>query len=180
MCLQALFPLPFPFLAIFFPRQTACSQARSGVSNAPPWQVKPKGDCETMRDREGQCLHKIRLSKGTEGKNSRYIGRIRGGQNSLSYFPALISIALLFTGFAQICFLVNSLITSLELPSWHVVLHWLKLRLKCLLWPTSRLRKRITTTEIISYLKTLAEIADRTKIWSIRLCHSWNHVITRN
>lgn len=68
-----------------------------------------------MRDREGQCLHKIRLSKGTEGKNSRYIGRIRGGQNSLSYFPALISIALLFAGFAQICFLVNSLITSLEL-----------------------------------------------------------------
>ena len=27
MCLQALFPLPFPFLAIFFPKQRTCSQA---------------------------------------------------------------------------------------------------------------------------------------------------------
>ena len=35
VCLQALSPLPFPFLAIFFPRQRACSQASEEVTREP-------------------------------------------------------------------------------------------------------------------------------------------------
>ena len=37
MCLQALSPLPFPFLAIFFPRQRACSQANQSTVPSLTW-----------------------------------------------------------------------------------------------------------------------------------------------
>ena len=44
MCLQALSPLPFPFLAIFFPRQRACSQASVSLDARRDFDLADQGD----------------------------------------------------------------------------------------------------------------------------------------
>ena len=81
MCLQALFPLPFPFLAIFFPKQRTCSQAinelaeelKTKISEVDVLleQMRSPKVCANKQSESYSCLLSNSLEVSGKGKANR-------------------------------------------------------------------------------------------------------------